>query len=152
MNRTLSPTARRILAAYAVGLGPAALLAVLFFGGQVVTSCLSFQCPPPSDGPIPIIGTAGGFRVTVAVLTAAWVFALLAVSWSVIHERRRRILGLLAPAGTCGIALGVVAASIQLVSGARLRAVASTGITVSVIVAVAVWIVAVSIAAWRSDP
>ena len=63
MNGT-SPAARRVLAAYAVGIGPAALLAVLFFGGQVVHPCLGFQCPPPSDGPIPIIGTATGFRVT----------------------------------------------------------------------------------------
>ena len=49
-----------------------ALFAVLFFGGQVLTPCLGFHCPPPSDGPIPIIGTATGFRVTVGVLAAAW--------------------------------------------------------------------------------
>jgi hypothetical protein len=151
MNR-FSPTARRVLAAYTVGIGPAALLAVLYFGGQVVASCLGLHCPPPSDGPIPIIGTATGSRVTVGVLTVAWVFALLAVSWNAIRERRGRILSLLAPAGICGVALGIVAASIQLVSGGRLRAIASTGIAITVLVAVAVWIVTVSLAAWHSDP
>lgn len=150
MNGT-SPVARRLLAAYVVGIGPAALFAVLFFGGQVHSPCLGFHCPPPSDGPIPIIGTGTGFRVTVGVLAAAWLFALLAVSWSAVRARRGRILGLVAPAGVCGLALGVVAASYQLVAGDRLRSVATTGITVAVLVAAVVWIVTVTLAAWQSD-
>ena len=159
MNRT-SPAARRVLAAYAVGIGPAALLAVLLFGGQVRTLCLGgpvgnglggFQCPPPTDGPIPIIGTAAGFRVAVVVLAVAWLLALLALSWSAIRGRRGRILGLLAPAGACAVALGVAAALWLLASGVRLRTVALTGITVAVLVAAVVWIVTVTHAAWRSD-
>lgn len=142
---------RRVLAAYAVGIGPAALLAVLFLGGQVLTPCLGFHCPPPSDGPIPIIGTAVGFRVTVGLLALAWLFALLAASWSAIRGRRGRILGLLAPAGASGVALGVVAASYRLVSGDRLRSVASTGVAVTVIVAATVWIATAGLAAWHSD-
>jgi hypothetical protein len=150
MNGT-SPFARRVVAAYAVGIGPAVLLAVLFFGGQVITPCLGFQCPPPTDGPIPIIGTAIGFRVTVGLLAVVWLLALVAVSWSAIRRRGGRIIGLVAPAAAGGLALGVTAAVYQIVSGDRLRSAAVTGITVAALAAAVVWIASVTLAAWQPD-
>lgn len=139
-----------MLAAYAVAIGPIVLFAVVFFGGPVLTPCLGLLCPPPVDGPIPI-DTVTAYVMACYVLELAWFLASVAVTWIVIRGHSDRTGGLLLRAGIGGAAVGAVPAVTQLAAGDRLRSVATTGISVAFVAAIALWVLGAAIVVWRSS-
>ena len=131
-------------------IGPVALFAVVFLGGPVISPCLGLRCPAPVDGPTPIIGTMTGYVMACYALGLAWLVASVAVTWIVIRGHSDQTRGLLARSGIGG-AVGAIVAVTQLAAGDRLRSVATTGLTVTVLAAIALWVLGGGIVVWRSN-
>lgn len=85
---------------------PGAVL-VLFVGGSQSSGCLALTCPPPTPGPVPVIGTRDGVVMVLTGLALVWLGATVALLDLLWHRGRRRLVGLL-----LGMAVAAVLASV----------------------------------------